>query len=160
RHANRVIARLAIWWRTGSALDPLICLIYVAFAFWFTEGLWPDPATNAIADNVPDQGLIEWFLAQAVLLCRGQVSLGPARVNAPAGVNHMSNASHILHGIIMAPVTAAFGAPVSFALLVALNLAATAAGWYLLLRRSLGLRRPAAAIGGAFTGFAPGMISQ
>jgi hypothetical protein len=160
RHANRVVARLTIWWRTRSALDPLICLLYVAFAFWFTQEMWPDPATNAIADNVPDQALIEWFLAQGVLFWRGQFSLVTPRLNAPDGVNLMSNASHILHGIIMAPVTAAFGAPVSFALLVALNLAATAAGWYLLLRRSLGLRRWAAAIGGAFTGFAPGMISQ
>ena len=47
----------------------------------------------------------------------------------------MSNASHILHGVLMAPVTVLFGAAVSFALLVALNLAATAAGWYLLFAR-------------------------
>ena len=52
----------------------------------------------------------------------------------------MSNASHLLHGVLMAPVTVLFGAAVSFALLVALNLAATAAGWYLLLARGLRLR--------------------
>jgi hypothetical protein len=53
-----------------------------------------------------------------------------------------------------------FGVAVSFALLVALNLALTAAGWYLLLARGLRLHRAAAVIGGAFAGFAPGMISQ
>jgi hypothetical protein len=160
RHANRVLTRLTVWWHDRGALDPLICLLYVAFAFWFTKGFWPDPTTHVIADNAPDQALIEWFLAQGVLFWRGQFSLVTTRLNTPDGVNLMSNASHILHGIIMAPVTATFGAPVSFALLVGLNLAATAIGWYLLLRRCLGLRRWAAAIGGAFTGFAPGMISQ
>ena len=72
----------------------------------------------------------------------------------------MSNASHLLHGVLMAPVTVLFGAAVSFAVLVALNLAATAAGWYLLLVRGLRLRRGAALVGGVVTGFAPGMISQ
>src|SRR6185369_9278086 len=136
-----------------------ICLIFVLFAFWLTRGLWPHPATSAIADNANDQALIEWFLAQGVLVWRGEFSFVTERLNSPEGVNLMTNASHILHGVIMAPVTALFGAPVSFALLVALNLAGTAAAWYLLLARSLGVRRGAAAVGAFFTGFAPGMIS-
>ncbi|MGE5831074.1 MAG: hypothetical protein ACM30G_22320, partial [Micromonosporaceae bacterium] len=61
---------------------------------------------------------------------------------------------------IMTPVTVLFGAAVSFTVLVALNLAATAAGWYLLLTRGLRLNRAGALVAGAFAGFAPGMISQ
>jgi hypothetical protein len=152
--------RFARWCRTPNAVDVWVCLLFAAFGFWLTRGLWPDPATRAIADNVNDQALIEWFLAHGVLVWQGDFSFVTDRLNAPDGVNLMSNASHILHGVIMAPVTATLGAAVSFALLVALNLAATAAGWYLLLARTLGLSRGAALVGGAVAGFAPGMISQ
>jgi hypothetical protein len=152
--------RLVTWWSSVSALDLAVCLVFVAFAFWLTRGFWPDPATRAIADNANDQTLIEWFLGQGVLFWQGHFSLVTDRLNTPDGVNLMSNASHILQGVIMAPVTALFGAPVSFALLVALNLAGTAAAWYLLMVRCLKLRRPAAALGAFFMGFAPGMISQ
>jgi hypothetical protein len=138
----------------------LACAAYLGFALWFTHGLWPGPATHAIAENVNDQALIEWFLAQGVLVWHGDFSLVTHRLNAPDGVNLMSNASHLLHGVIMAPVTVLFGAPVSFTALVTLNLAGTAAAWYLLFARTLGLRRAGAFIGGAFAGFAPGMISQ
>ncbi len=156
-HLARTVGR---WSRTTAGIDLAICLGYLVFAFWLTRGLWPHPATRAIADNVNDQALMEWFLAHGVRFWQGDLSLVTDLLNAPDGVNLMSNTSLILHGVIMAPVVAAFGAPVSFALLVAQNLAATAAGWYLLLARALRLRRSAAFVGGAFSGFAPGMISQ
>ena len=152
--------RFVRWWGTPAAVDLATCLVYTAFAFWLTHGLWPNPATRALAENVNDQALIEWFLSHGVLLWTGDGSLVTDRLNVPDGVNLMSNASHILHGLLMAPVTVLLGVPVSFALLTALNLAATAAGWYLLLARGLRLHRTGALIGGAFAGFAPGMISQ
>lgn len=157
---GRTGLRFARWWGTPGAVDAVVCLAYLSFAFWITAGLWPNPATRAIADNFADQALIEWFLAHGVLVWTGDFSFVTDRLNSPEGVNLMVNASHILHGVIMAPVTALFGAAVSFALLVAVNLAATASGWYLLLVHTVGLRRGAAVIGGAFAGFAPGMISQ
>ena len=155
-----VAIRFTQWWGTPAAVDLMVGLIYLAFAFWLFRGLWPDPATRAIADNVNDQSLIEWFLANGTLVWTGDFSLVSDRLNAPVGVNLMSNASHIAHGVIMAPVTFLFGVPVSFALLVAINLAATAAGWYLLFARGLRLGRGAALVGGAVAGFAPGMIAQ
>ncbi len=155
-----VRARLALWSTSRGAFDTAICVVYLCLAAWLTHNLWPDPSTRAIAENVNDQALIEWFLGHGVLVWKGDFSLLTDRLNSPDGVNLMSNASHILHGVIMAPVTVLLGAAVSFALLVALNLAATAAGWYLLLARGLGLNRGAAIVGGLFAGFAPGMISQ
>jgi hypothetical protein len=156
----RAARRFAAWWETPAALDLAICLVYASFAFWVTHGLWPDPANRAIADNANDQALIEWFLAHGVLFWTGDFSLVTYRLNAPDGVNLMSNASHVLHGVMMAPVTVLLGVAVSFALLVGLNVAATAAAWYLLLARTLKLHRAGAAIGGAVAGFAPGMIAQ
>jgi hypothetical protein len=157
---SRWTTRAAVWLDSPAALDALLCLVFACFAFWLTRGLWPDPDTHALAHNASDQALIEWFLAQGVLAWRGQFTFVTNRLNSPDGVNLMSNASHILQGMIMAPVTATFGAATSFAILVAANLAGTATAWYLLLSRTLGLRRHAAFIGAAFTGFAPGMMSQ
>lgn len=151
---------LARWVETPAAFDVAVSLVYLAFAFWITHGLWPDPATRAIADNVNDQALNEWFLSHGVLFWTGDFSLVTDRLNAPDGVNLMSNASNIFYSVTMAPVTALFGAAVTFTLLMAVNLAATATGWYLLLARTLGVSRGAALVGGVFAGFAPGMISQ
>jgi hypothetical protein len=153
---RRLTARVG----TGARTDAGVCLVYLALAAWIGHGLWPDPATRVLAQNVGDQTLIEWFLAHGVLFWTGEFDLLTARLNSPDGVNLMSNASHILHGIVMAPVTVLFGASVSFALLVPLNLAATASGWYLLFARGLRRDRLAAMVGGLVTGFAPGMISQ
>jgi hypothetical protein len=140
--------------------DAGVCLVYLALAAWIGHRLWPDPATRALAHNMGDQTLIEWFLAHGVLFWTGEFDLLTLRLNSPDGVNLMSNASHILHGILLAPVTVLFGASVSFALLVPLNLAATASGWYLLFARGLRRDRAAAMVGGLVAGFAPGMISQ
>lgn len=140
--------------------DAGVCLVFLALALWLTHGLWTDPATRALAHNAPDQALNEWFLAHGVLFWTGDLSLHTLRLNVPDGVNLMSNASIILQGILLAPVTATLGAHVSFALLVPLNLAATAAGWYLLFTRELRRDRVAAMVGALFAGFAPGMMSQ
>jgi hypothetical protein len=135
-------------------------LLYVALAVWVGHGLWPNPATRALASNAGDQALIEWFLAHGVLFWTGDFHLLTHRLNMPDGVNLMSNASHILQGVLLAPVTVIFGASVSFAVLMVGNLAATASGWYLLFARGLHRDPVASLVGGLFAGFAPGMISQ
>lgn len=157
---RRVGHFLSEWSGSLGALDTAVCMVYLACAFWLTQGLWPHPSTRVLANNVNDTSLIEWFLAHGTLFWKGDFSLVTTRLNSPEGVNLMSNASHILHGIIMAPVTELFGAAVSFAVLVGLNLAATSAGWYLVFARTLGLNRLAAFLGALLAGFGPGMISQ
>jgi hypothetical protein len=148
------------WWGTPAAFDLTVCLVFVVFSLFLFRGLLADPATHAIADNVNDQALIEWFLAYGVVIWKGDLSLVTHRLNSPDGINLMTNASHLLHGVIMAPVTVLFGAPVSFALLAALNLSATAAGWYLLMVRTLRWNRGGAILGAVLAGFGPGMIGQ
>lgn len=152
--------RTAGWLATPGAFDVAAALIFVAFAVWLVHGFWPHPGTRALAENVGDQALNEWFLAHGVTFWTGDFSLVTDRLNAPDGVNLMSNASSILFGVVMAPVTALFGPATTFAISVAFNLAATAAGWYLVLARALNLRRGAALVGGVLAGFGPGMISQ
>ncbi|MFY1636047.1 hypothetical protein ACN27F_22685 [Solwaraspora sp. WMMB335] len=144
----------------GYRADLAICLVFIAFAGWLTHELWPVPGTRLLAFNPADQTLYEWFLASDARLLLGDFALLSDRLNAPDGVNLMTNTTVIALGFLLAPVTLLFGAPVTFALLVAGNLAASAIAFHLLFRRVAQAHRLAAALGGAFCGFAPGMVSQ
>ena len=137
-----------------------MCLAFVLLAAWLTHGLWPDPAHRVLALNQRDQVLYEWLLANDARVLFGDVGLLSDRLNAPDGVNLMANTSVIALGLLLAPVTLGFGAPTTFALLAAANLALTAVAWYFLYTRVLGASRTAAALGAGLCGFAPGMVSQ
>ncbi|PZF89612.1 hypothetical protein [Micromonospora deserti] len=145
---------------TRHRADLAVGLLFVALAGWLTQGLWPDPATRTLALNPEDQALYEWFLAVDSRALLGDFDLLTTRLNAPDGVNLMTNTTVIALGVLLAPVTLLLGAPVTFALLAAGNLAGTAVAWYLLFTRTLRARRPAALIGAALCGFGPGMVSQ
>ncbi|MDG4828619.1 hypothetical protein O7627_04775 [Solwaraspora sp. WMMD1047] len=158
-------SRVPRWRRWVTTLRPYrvdfgTCLLFVLLAGWLTQGLWPDPGARVLALNPADQTLYEWFLAMDARLLYGDFSLLSDRLNAPDGVNLMANTTVIALGFLFAPVTLLAGAPVTFALLAAANLAGTAIAWYWLYRHTLGLGRLAAGLAGGFCGFAPGMISQ
>ncbi|MBQ1074579.1 hypothetical protein KBX06_15590 [Micromonospora sp. C31] len=140
--------------------DIAVALIFVALAGWLTHGLWPDPAARVLALNPEDQALYEWFLAVDSRALLGDFDLLTGRLNAPDGVNLMTNTTVIALGVLLAPVTLLLGAPVTFALLALANLAGTAIAWYLLFTRVLRARPVAAALGAALCGFGPGMVSQ
>nr|WP_254910022.1 hypothetical protein [Micromonospora sp. NBS 11-29] len=140
--------------------DLLAGLVFAAFAGWLTHGLWPVPGARMLALNPADQILYEWFLALDARALHGDFSLVTDRLNAPDGVNLMANTSVVALGVLFAPLTLAVGAPVTFALLVAGNLAGTALAWYLLFTRTLRAHRLAAGLGAALCGFGPGLVSQ
>ncbi|WP_428961856.1 hypothetical protein [Micromonospora fluostatini] len=140
--------------------DLLVALFFVLLAGWLTQGLWPDPGRRVLALNPADQALYEWFLAVDARALLGDFGLLTGKLNAPDGVNLMTNTTVIALGIAFAPVTLLFGAPVTFALLAAANLAGTAIAWHLLFTRVLRARRLAAALGAGLAGFGPGMVSQ
>lgn len=140
--------------------DLIICLGFTLFALWLTLGLWSDPDTRTLAHNPADQVLVEWFLSYGSRFWVGDFDLVTDRLNAPDGINMLTNAATVGLGVAFAPITWLWGAPTTFAFLMGFNLAATAAGWYLLFARTLGASRLAAAVGGAFCGFAPGMLAQ
>lgn len=146
--------------RRPLVIDVGVVLLFLAAALWLVHGLWPDPATRAIALNPEDQILIEWFLADGTRVLMGEHGLISDRLNAPDGMNMLANATSLTLSFLLAPVTLTLGAPVSFAVLTVGNLAATAAAFYLLFARTFGMHRAAAAVGGAFCGFAPAMVSH
>src|SRR5215207_5889128 len=127
--------------------DLLVCLSYVLLGWWLTASLWRSPDTRALELNAADQTLVEWFLSYGSRVWLGDFSLVTDRLNAPDGINMLTNAATLGLGVIFAPVTFLFGAPTTFTLLMGFNLAATAIGWYLLMSKTMGMRRPAAALG-------------
>ncbi|TDB69681.1 hypothetical protein [Micromonospora sp. KC723] len=140
--------------------DLVVVLVFLLLAGWVSHELWPDPSGRVLALNPADQTLYEWFLAVDARALHGDFHLLTDKLNAPDGVNLMTNTTVIAIGVLLAPVTLLFGAPVTFALLVGANLAGTAVAWYLLFTRTLRARRIAAALGAGLCGFGPGMVSQ
>ncbi|MBQ0894617.1 hypothetical protein KBX37_16185 [Micromonospora sp. U56] len=150
-------------WRASVARHRTGLLVGLAFALlagWLTQGLWPHPTGRVLALNPEDQTLYEWFLAVDSRAVLGDFGLLTDRLNSPDGVNLMTNTTVIALGVLLAPVTLLFGAPVTFALLAGVNLASTAVAWYLLYTRTLRAHRLAAALGAGLCGFGPGMVSQ
>src|SRR2546430_6073759 len=82
------------------------------------------------------------------------------QMNVPGVVNMMANTSILGLSLPLAPVTALFGTRVSYVLLLVLALSGTAMSWYWVMSRRLVRSRLGAFVGGAFCGFAPGMISH
>ncbi|WP_245601624.1 hypothetical protein [Hamadaea tsunoensis] len=153
-------ARTRRWVGVPLLRDLLILAGFGAFAIWLTHGLLADPTGRALAQNPDDQTLYEWFLTYDTKIWSGGFHLVTDRLNAPFGVNLLANTTVIALGAVFTPVTLAYGAATTFAVIVAVNLAATAAAWYFLFTRTLRASRPASVAGAALCGFAPGMISQ
>jgi len=148
--------------RPGRLRDTGAVGAYLLAAVYVTSGLWTGLRDRVVAGyGTQDQILLEWFLGHAARsVTHFQNPLYSTRLNVPYGVNMMGNVSILGLGIPLSPVTMVFGPRVSFATLLVIALAGTAAAWYFVLSRYVVTSRVAAFIGGAFCGFAPGMISE
>lgn len=141
------------------APDALVVAGYLALAVLLTVGQWGRP--GRLFHQAGDQILFEWMLARAArAVTRLENPLYSAELNAPDGVNLMANTSVLGLGVPLTPVTLLFGSQVAFLVAVVCCLAGTATAWYALLRHRLVDSRAAAAVGGLFCGFAPGMVAQ
>jgi hypothetical protein len=141
--------------------DLVAYVLFLAAAGWVMGHLWLDPGGRLLRDNGSDQELFEWMLAHtAHAVTHGQNPFLTHGLELPAGANLLANTAVPLLGLLVTPVTLTLGPAVSFTLVGTLNLAATASGWYHVLSRHLVASRPAAFVGAAFCGFAPGIISQ
>ncbi len=141
--------------------DLVVALVALALAVWVTSGLWRDPDGRTITVNSSDQALFEWLLAfGGHALTHGQDPLFTYLINVPDGVNLAVNTSITVYAAVFAPLTYLIGPPATFLVILTLNLAATAFAWYLLLNRQFGRGPLAAALGGLFIGFSPGLVSH
>jgi hypothetical protein len=147
--------------RSCRRADLAVTAITLALAAFLTNGLWAAPGHRAIGVNSGDQALFEWLLGfGAHALTHGENPLYTGLLNAPEAVNLAVNTSITVYAALFAPVTIWLGPPVTFLLILTLNLAATAFAWYWLFHRHLGATALGATVGGLFCGFAPAMVSH
>jgi hypothetical protein len=134
--------------------------VYFIAANYVCGRLWLNVHDRMLLSNITDHVQFQWFLAHdAWAISHGHNPLMTDRMNVPGQVNLMGNTALLGMGVPLAPVTLLFGPAVSFAVALILSLALTASAWFWLLSRVV-TSRFAAWVGGAFIGFAPGMVSQ
>ncbi|WP_433302431.1 DUF2079 domain-containing protein [Actinoplanes sp. CA-030573] len=139
----------------------LMALASLGLAVYLTHGLWRQPYTHVIADNVGDQAFFEWVLAYGTHLLRhGGDPFFTTMMNTPLGVNLAANTSITVYAILFAPLTVLAGPQVTFVTVLTLNMAAAAFAWYLFLGKFVARNRASAALGGLFCGFAPGFVAH
>lgn len=141
--------------------DTIVVLCYLVTALVIYVGLWTHLGGGYLHNSAQDQNMWEWFFGvTAHAVWNWQNPLVSTLQNYPAGVNMMANTAMFGLSIPLSPLTMLFGPTVTWAVALTGGLAGTAAAWYWVFSRHLVTSRLAAAVGGAFCGFAPPMISH
>ncbi|MGN9892662.1 hypothetical protein [Micromonospora sp. L31] len=145
--------------RRPSRADVLAIGAYVLLGVLVCLNYWMD-VQHRVSSHLPtDHSWFEWLFQHGAYSVRHlENPLFSARQNAPDGVNMMANTSLLGMTLPLAPVTLLFGPQVTYALYLGGALAATAGTSYWMLSRHLVRSRAAAFVGGAFLGFAPGIV--
>ncbi|MEV4212960.1 hypothetical protein [Micromonospora sp. NPDC049662] len=145
--------------RRPARADLLALGAYVVLGVFVCLNYWGD-VTGRVSSHLPtDHSWFEWLFAHGAYSLRHlENPLFTARQNAPDGVNMMANTSLLGVTLPLAPLTMLLGPQVMYALYLGGALAATAGTAYWMLSRHLVRSRAAAFVGGAFLGFAPGII--
>lgn len=139
--------------------DLLAIGAYLLLGIFVCANYWVD-IQHRVSSHLPtDHSWFEWLLSHGAYSVRHlENPLFSTRQNAPDGVNMMANTSVLGVSLPMAPITMLFGPQVAYAIYLGGALAATAATSYWVLSRHVVASRAAAFVGGAFVGFAPGIV--
>lgn len=133
---------------------------YLLLAVLVTGPWWAPLGRRVTSVNEPDAVLFGWLLTWTPrALADGRLPLYSDALNHPDGINLMWNNGMVLPGLLLAPVTAAFGGLGAVTVATALGLAATAASAFWCLR-ALEVGTVPAAVGGLLAGFSPAMVAQ
>jgi hypothetical protein len=132
---------------------------FVMLAVVLLGHYWVD-VQNRISAHLPDDHLwFEWLLAHGAHSVRHLDNpLFSTRQNVPLGVNMMANTSVLGVSIPLSPLTLLLGPRITYLLWLGGAPALTAWSVYWVLSRNVVRSRAAAAVAGAFVGFAPGTI--
>ena len=133
---------------------------YLLLAFLVWWHVWTNHPTSTTVCGCGDPSQFTWFLDwPAHAIAHGLNPLYSTAMGYPHGVNLLANTSEVALGVMLAPITWAFG-PIA-TLNVALTLAPTLSGFamFVLLRRWTSWA-PAAFVGGLLYGFSPMVLSN
>lgn len=157
---STVVGRPTRWsrWRPARA-DVLAIAVYLALGVLVCLNHWVDVPNRVSAHLPTDHSWFEWLFSHgAYSVWHLENPLFTTRQNAPDGVNMMANTSLLGVTLPLAPLTMLVGPQVTYVLYLGAALAATAGTSYWVLSRYLVRSRGAAFVGGAFLGFAPGIV--
>jgi hypothetical protein len=147
-------------WR-WRPVDVVVAAFFLACGYYVMSHLWQSPTSLAPTANPNDPTFFEWMLVHAVrIFTHGDNPFFTSQLNAPDGVNLMSNTNMLGLTIPFAPLTAWLGPSAVFALIITLGLAGTAFAWYYVFARHFVGHRFGAFVGGAFCGFGPGILTH
>ena len=133
-------------------------LLYGGVSLLVWWNVWTAHPTTTTLCGCGDPSLFTWFLSwPAHAILHGQNPLYSTNLFYPGGVNLLSNTSELAIGIILAPVTWAFGPIATLNVALFLCPLASALGTFVLLRRWIKWL-PGAFIGGLAYGFAPFLV--
>jgi hypothetical protein len=144
----------------GRLVDVLAVGVFLALGWYLTSGFWVDPDRRlpSFLDGA-DEMLTQWFLAHSA---HAVVDLSnpffSTMLGAPRGVDIAGEASVLGLGLALAPLSLLAGVGVTACLVMTGSMVGTAATWYWLLSRPLGLARGVALAVGLFCGFAPPLV--
>jgi hypothetical protein len=142
------------------APDLLVLAVFSGLAVAMYGNVWSDPRHLTPGGGSGDGSIFIWFLRwSAAAVQEGRDPFFSTYMNMPDGVSTLWNTSLVLPGIVLSPVTLAFGAVFTYNLVNTAALALSAFCGYLAIRRWVG-SRVAAAAGGLVYGFSPAMYAQ
>lgn len=145
--------RIRRWLPALLPLPLWLLLTYVLFAPLIKDMTGPLPGGA-------DATLYAWYFKEIqVAVWNLHNPFFTTDMNAPIGLNLMWNTAILLPAFLMTPITAAFGATLSVAILMVIAPISAAAVAYWVLHRLTG-SLPGAAIGASFYGFGPFFNSQ
>jgi hypothetical protein len=145
--------------RASKLPDAVAVVVYLGLGVLVMGRYLAHPG-HVVNGHLPsDNTWFEWLLEHGAYSVRHLANpLFSHRQNVPDGVNMMANTSVLGVTIPLAPLTLLFGGKVTYVVWTVLACAGTAATGYWALSRHLVGSRVAAFAGGAFAGFAPGVV--
>ncbi len=150
---TRLTGRFAIKVEDGAVV---VGFLLLALLVCSNHLLHPTELTSGLT---PDHVFYEWQFAHGVRWLRHLDNpLFSFSQNMPSGANLMANPAMVGIAVVLSPITLLLGPQLMYAIYLTFALAATATTTYWVLSRHLVSSRLAAFVGGAFIGFAPGVI--
>ena len=145
--------------RAGRA-QLLMLLAFLGLAVLLLGSTWGSPTTRTLGGGVGDPGIFTWSLRWTPFAIGRQISpLFSDYLNHPDGINLMWNTWVPLPGLLLSPLTLAFGPVLSFNVLLTLAYGLSAWSAYLAIHRYVP-NHGAAAAGGLVYGFSPAMVAH
>jgi hypothetical protein len=138
----------------------LVLLAFLGLAVLLLGSTWMSPTTRTLGGGVGDPGIFTWSLRWTPFAIGRQISpLFSDYLNHPDGINLMWNTWVPLPGLLLSPLTLAFGPVLSLNVLLTLAYGLSAWSAYLAIHRYVP-NHAAAVAGGLVYGFSPAMVAH